>query len=574
MEATFAGNNMAIQDTTIMDICQTIALEHITLSGELGRRVDLSFTRLEGYDAALTLAGNPGWPGDREGRAILGQVLTGQATHRSPTHTEALIAALPAGMLGAPIDLHAIREQQVTGNQWLLRAYCEIYAQTKRADILQRIDAMIDGLYLPLRGHVATYPIDPAQRGAAGDGGVYGHEGDRAVAGWVVSTDIGAVFIALDGLTHAWELRPRDDLRALIDEMIARFVELDVVTLGCQTHATLSCLRGLLRWHRAQHRPDLLALVQRVFATYLAAASTEHHHNWNWFGRPAWTEPCAVVDSFEVALGLWRATGDSSYLATAQEILFSGLFRQLPNGGYTTDCCTGTGGHLHVGTSIDGTEVVWCCTMRGAEGFARAAAHSWCPAKAGGKTQGKRVHLPWQSSSVATLHNRDGVWRIRQESAYPQDGASRFVVEQAPAGGVLEIAVYAGPWVDRARATGVEAWDGDWAIVTLAAKSGAERVVDLPFTVRRQAARGVLAASHSTLRAGPVLLGLRGTGAVSSAGLSALRGVGIAAVGTPVRTASGYRTASGEILEPIGAATWVTDGSQVRVPRQVLFANG
>jgi len=44
----------------------------IASQGELGRRLRLSFRRLEKYTPKVALAGNEGWPGDREGRAILG----------------------------------------------------------------------------------------------------------------------------------------------------------------------------------------------------------------------------------------------------------------------------------------------------------------------------------------------------------------------------------------------------------------------------------------------------------------------------------------------------------------------
>ena len=216
-----------------------IAWEDLDIRGELGRRCLLSFHRMEDYTPEFTLCGNEGWPGDREGRAILGQVLIGQTVHQTSSQTEALLAALPEGILGPPLDLETIQEQQVTGHGWLLRAFCEHYACSGKDDMLVRIRDIVDALYLPLRGKWRTYPIDPKKRKEGG--AQFGQLTGDVTAGWSLSSDVGGLFISLDGLTHVYETDPHPELKELIEEGIARFIELDPVSLGCQTHSTLSC---------------------------------------------------------------------------------------------------------------------------------------------------------------------------------------------------------------------------------------------------------------------------------------------------------------------------------------------
>ena len=529
-----------------------IAWEDLDIRGELGRRSRLSFHRMEDYTPEFTLCGNEGWPGDREGRAILGQVLIGQAVHQTSSQTEALLAGLPEGVVGPPLDLGTIQEQQVTGHGWLLRALCEHYRCSGREDMLVRIRHILDALYLPLRGKWRTYPIDPKQR-KKDVGAAAGQLTGDVLEGWSLSSDVGGLFLSLDGLTHAYETEPHLELVELVEEGIERFMESDPVSLGCQTHATLSCLRALLRWDRLHGRPELLAHVRSLFDAYLAGAYTEHHHNWNWFGQPSWTEPCAVVDSFQVATELWRATGEVRYLPIAQQILFTGLSRQRHNGGYGCDCCTGANDQTTVAVQ-DNYEAHWCCTMRGAEGWARAAELCWC-------LSDERVYLPWQSDSTATLPMHDGVWKVRQESTYPQDGRSVFIVEKAPATGELEVALYVAPWVDRERITGISDWDDNWALVRLPAMIGATIDIELPFGLKQHPGMGEMSASHISFRHGPLLLGVANDPCSKHLG----------GLPKPLGGAR-YQATDGSLLGPLGDATWLPEEVCKQSVYKVLFA--
>lgn len=143
-----------------------------------------------------------------------------------------------------------------------------------------------------------------------------------------------------------------------------------------QTHATLTALRGALRAYRLGGDERLLALVRERFAAYCARAQTVNFANYNWFGRPQWTEPCGVVDSLMLAQDLFGETGERSWLRLANRIFFNGLLSgQRENGGFGCDSCVTRDGRQPLLEAHKGAyEAYWCCSMRGAEGL-MAAAH-------------------------------------------------------------------------------------------------------------------------------------------------------------------------------------------------------
>lgn len=105
---------------------------------------------------------------------------------------------------------------------------------------------------------------------------------------------------------------------------------------------------------------------------------TANYANYNWFGRPYWTEPCAIVDSYMAAMSLFRLTRQSEYAILANRIYYNALLAsQRPNGGFGCDLCSGTEqSGAFVQTNTDVYEAWWCCSMRGAEGLCSAAANS------------------------------------------------------------------------------------------------------------------------------------------------------------------------------------------------------
>ena len=340
-----------------------VPLGDIHAGGDLAHRTGQNFTRLQSalYRPPQLFNGQNvhSWPGDFEGRALLAITLLSRATGEEPEYFPAMVAEYKNHLnaqryFGPALDLHAINEQQLSGHGWTLRGLCEYYEWKRDPQTLAQIRAVVRNLALPLRGSYAKYPIDPSLRTravtpanpGAVDGQLNGQHGD-----WAVSSDTGCAFIFLDGLAHAWlVLKAGNDgdaaaLKELIDEAVERYLQMDLVAIKAQTHASLTGMRGLLRVYGETGDAKLLHAVEERYRLYRATGMTANYANTNWFGRQdSWTEPCAIIDSYMVATQLWQHTGDAAYLEDAHLIWFNGVGRGLRgNGGFGTDTCAGFG---------------------------------------------------------------------------------------------------------------------------------------------------------------------------------------------------------------------------------------
>ncbi|MDD6210071.1 MAG: glycoside hydrolase family 127 protein [Bacteroidales bacterium] len=355
----------------------------VRVGGELQIRLHRNFDRMEEEKyhpdkIFLTNEESSWWPGDTEGRTILALVLEAQATGREPKYLNEILARIPEkvnqrGYFGDMQPDSLVDEQQLSSHGWFFRALNEYYLWKKDEKILAILNTMLDSLAIPTKGFHENYPIDPAKRDHAGE-----HAGNRIekhMNGWILSTDIGCDFIFLDGLIQAYEITGRKDLLPIIDEIVELYKKVDVEAIKAQTHATLTGVRAMLRYYDVTGNEELLQLAKDRYKTYKTSGMTENYENYNWFGRPQWTEPCAVVDSYMSAVQLWEKTGNPEYLNDAQKIYYNGIcFAQRANGGFGTQKCSGANGLRDV--TVDNQESHWCCSMRGGEGLARAAQYA------------------------------------------------------------------------------------------------------------------------------------------------------------------------------------------------------
>jgi uncharacterized protein len=434
--SSFAPGTIQKKQSFISSICSysqgkaalyPISFKDIVISGELLQRLYANFNRLEEekyqpQNVFLTDVQSGGWPGDTEGRTILGLVLDAQASHRNPKYLKNIIDKLPEkmnerGYLGTIYPLGTLNEQQLSGHGWLLRGLCEYYLWTKDAKVLEMICKIIDNLVLPSSGHHRNYPIDPLQRTHTGG---YAGTDQGKLNEWIVSSDIGCDFIFMDGVIQAYTLVPSPELKVVIDEMVDRFLQIDLIAIKAQTHATLTALRGLLRLYEISGQADLLDAVEKRFLLYKQNAMTENYENYNWFGRGEWTEPCAVIDSYIVAFSLWRLTGKTEYLEDAHLIYFNGMnHEQRYNGGFGCNTCSGAKQSPYLSISVN--EAHWCCTMRGGEGLSRAAQYSVV------SNEGEIV-IPFYNDCEFTVNQENGKVTMRESTTYPHSGKVTFSI--------------------------------------------------------------------------------------------------------------------------------------------------
>jgi len=426
---------------------KVLPMEHVTMKGELAERATANFARLELAEYAPDRLFQPAgysWPGDFEGRTILAWVLLSRATGKEAWFLEEVLSKLPGhynerGYLGTIHPQGTLDEQQLSGHSWLLRGLCEYYEWKRDSRVFGWIGNIVRGLLLPAAGIYAGYPISPDERKRQGE--AIGELTGEKIGAWYVSSDIGCAFIMLDGATHAYSIMPSPELKELIEEMMARFVSIDFIGVSMQTHATLSALRGMLRFYALHPQEDLLKEIVRIYQLYRQTAMTDNYENYNWFGRPDWTESCAVVDSFMVSFQLWQITDNPNDLEDAQHILLNGMgYGQRPGGGFGCNVCA-SGSQHELKPHPDLFEAYWCCSMRGGEGLARAVEYAFLQDE-------QTIRLVFYHNASVKMSWGEESIEFTVETSYPIEGQAVLRIKHSTLKQARSFQLYIPAWVD------------------------------------------------------------------------------------------------------------------------------
>jgi hypothetical protein len=405
--------------------------------GDLLHRLNKNYGRLEQEDylpAQLfqrDAAG--GWPGDTVGRTLLAWASLAGVTGRAPKYLHTTLIELPRylneqGYMG-PV-CNTLDEQTLSGHGWLVSGLIESYRLTGEQALLDRAQQMVDALFMRMHGQMPTYPSNPHDRI------VQGHAaGNRVntINGWTISSDTGCAFISLEGLVKAHALFRRPTEQALIDELFDAFCQIDLLGISAQLHASLTATRQFLSYYQIAPRPAILVRARQVYGWFREQAMTENYANYNWFNRPTWTEPCAIVDAFIVALELWQITGEAHYLDDAHHIYYNALgYAQKPHGGFGLENCLGA--HSSEAAGEDDPSVLynkeydvwWCCNMRGAVGLAEAARHTFLHDAPGAD---ERITMPFFFNASAEFAFASGSLRLSEATDYPFSGQVKLVID-------------------------------------------------------------------------------------------------------------------------------------------------
>lgn len=499
-----------------------LALEDVELRGDLERRARANWSRLQ-HQAYLA----PGifvnvdsddWPGDWVGRTLHANVLLARTLGEDLTGASHIIRGLrdemnDRGYFGPEIDETALNEQQLgSPHSWLLRGLIQYHRLTGDEECGDLVERIVREIMLPMRGWWASYPITLAERGQAA-GGMVGLA-TWQWGNWVMSSDIGNQFMLLDGMSEALERGASTELLASFEEGFSRFMQTDLLETNVQTHATLTTLRGILRAYRTTGDERYLSAVVERYALYRSTGMTETYANNNWFGRPdTWTEPCAIIDSFILAVQLWQVLDEPRYLEDAHLIWYNGVARgQRGNGGFGCDSCAGYGSELI--RMRDFYEAFFCCTQRGGEGHATAAASIH-------HVEGDTIAVTFPSDSTANLSLDSGTVRIGLETDYPLGGHIRLDVVDSSFEGHAELRFFTPSWIDAPTAS----INGESTELTL---SGGFALLDtvlhtgdrIEFDARvvtwsRGPINAATIAGHEVLHWGPLVLVHRGSESVT-----------------------------------------------------------
>lgn len=422
----------------------------ITVGGDLDRRAQQNRRRLQHtvycVPKVFESVTATEFPGDWVGRTLLGNTLLARSTSQDCPEARRMVHDLPArlnvgGYLGEVLNPRALNEQQLGSHGWLIRGLCEYYAWTREPIAGDLLNDILRNLVPPMKGVWESYPLTGDARQPA-SGGTIG-SAQRRAGRWVLSTDIGNLFILLDGLTQAWQIDRDAEVKAVIDEGIDRFLRMDLLAVQAQTHATLTSLRALLRMYGQTGESRLLQAAEERYALYSRFAMTENYANYNWFGRPdTWTEPCAIIDSFLVATQLWQFTGQAQYLEEAHLIWFNGVGHgQRSTGGFGTDSCAGFNTPF---LKMSMYEAFFCCTMRGGESHSYAIQSSY-------HTRPGELAVTFYNDSKADLNLGTGQVVLQQLTRYPYDGAVHLKVISSTVHTPITVRLFVPSWMTQPR---------------------------------------------------------------------------------------------------------------------------
>lgn len=501
--ATLVSCSTATKEQTMPEVA---GLEHVEMRGELSERIGRNFDRMESElyrpDAVYwSEEESGGWPADKEGRTMLALVMDARASKRQPVYLQELIELLPShlnerGYMGSVHDY--VDEQQLSGHGWLLRALCEYHEWTGDEKVMKTARSIADSLFLPVMPHVGDYPINPDARKA--DIGDMSGSAQNIVNGWRLSSDVGCVFIGMDGLIHYYTHDRRPEIKALIDSLIDLFLKVDLMAVKAQTHATLTSLRGIMRYAKATGDYSLIPEVEKRWDLYRRYGMTENYENYNWFCRyDTWTEPCAIIDSYMVAMQLWQMTRKPEYLADAERIYYNGMgVTQRANGGFGCDKPVGC---VYEDLSVHCDEAHWCCTMRGGEGLGRAAEYSYF-------VKGDTIFVPSYRDSRLTLDNVT----LDQHNDYPF--GKRVVLEITDCGSDVVLALGAPDYMDidsvRVNAASVNQERNNGFVIVDGLNAGDSVELNYSFKTEQQEVRGDGETKRYKRVYGPLVLGSDG----------------------------------------------------------------
>lgn len=334
--------------------------------------IEKSFKRLNDSEYRIENVWQPGaydWPGDWEGRALLAFVCLYNVTGKKIECMDKMIDLLPEhlnelGYMGKICDEGKMDEQQLSSHSWLLRGLCEYYKAFKDDRALKYAKKIADNLFLKGKELYANYPSDRIiKNGGDVSGNLTGE-----ISGWLLSSDVGCAYMCIDGLSDYYSVTEDTEVKQMLDSLIERFMTTDRIKMKCQTHATLSATRGMLRLFRQTKEKKYLDNSIEIFDFYIQNGMTLTYENFNWFDRfDTWTEPCCIVDSFIVASELYEITGKAKYKTLLRRIWFNGLsFCHRENGGAGPNKCVTKDQRF---LKIHRYEAPYCCTMRYCEGL-------------------------------------------------------------------------------------------------------------------------------------------------------------------------------------------------------------
>lgn len=335
----------------------------LAVDEEIAERIALNAKRLDDAYFSVTNVFNP--PTRRSFGDFQGRVIFALLCHRALTGRESGTLKDVLGQLGSRVNgggyfgpqyPDVLDEFQLGGHNWYLRAMCEAWRQYHDKRYLEFARRAFEGLFWPTHGQYDDYPTVPRPKAD--------FKGEELRCGkWLLCSDVGASFMASDGLSDYFATSGDVRAKELVDEMLERFDALDKLKLKNHTHSTLSTVRGALRMYEVTHDEKYMRIARRGWDLYVSRALAADYENFNWFCRgDTWTESCTVADSLIVALHMYKLRGSQADLSLARRIWHNGFAAvQHAHGGAGSNYIVTPGRPVRRPRC---GEVPYCCTLR------------------------------------------------------------------------------------------------------------------------------------------------------------------------------------------------------------------
>jgi len=317
------------------------------------------------------------------------------------------------GHFGRPIDwsdpvdsaenstaARATKTPILWGNSRLLVGLLEAHAATGRPELLRAARGIGD-FYVS----TADQLMDPAREAQYRATGSYAE-------GYV--TDY---FPAIEGLVRLYHATHEACYLEQAERMAEFFRRFDRLPID-HSHGNLIAHHGLLLLHETTGKPEYLA---RPLARWQEAIEGGYVWPTGGVGEKfhvacATDEGCSEADWLRLNLDLWRITGETRFLDSAERLLANHYpMNRAANGGYGHHqfVCDAEGPLV---VKPDFTEAVWCCTFHGLLGIDTLKRYIVV-----GSEQGIVVNFPLEAT--VKVRAGEGLWKVTVRRLDQTDGA-------------------------------------------------------------------------------------------------------------------------------------------------------
>ncbi len=389
------------------------------------------------------------YSGDISGRFLEIGSLTSPLGKIEPNTLAELLATVASyqqadGHFGRPIDwttpvdppedstaARATKTPILWGNSRLLVGLLEAHAAVGRAELLKAARGIGD-FYVS----TADRLMDPARKAQYKATGTYAE-------GYV--TDY---FPAIEGLVRLYEVTHDARYLGHAERMAEFFKRFDKLPID-HSHGNLIAYHGLVLLYETTGKREYL---DRALARWKEAV--EGGYVWPTGGvgekfhvNSVTDEGCSEADWLRLNLDLWRITGETRFLDTAERLLTNHYpMNRTANGGY---------GHHNFVCDAEGplvmqpqfTEAVWCCTFHGLLGL-----HTLKRYVVAGSDRGVVVNFPLDV--VAPVRVGTDVWKVAVRRLRDSDQAvgCRVAIEPLASGAKPPPVLFRRPdWAEEVR---------------------------------------------------------------------------------------------------------------------------